>query len=197
MSREIGRLSDSERLERLRAQDWETIILRLTAYAVYKIQRLSWQTGKQDLPGGRQPKDLAFDAIKLVWTGERACNPIKQSDLLKHLKSIVDSLVSHLIRSAEHMQRERVEGEVDGVALVFDPVDEEASNALDEVVAADIFERLWQRAKGDEDLELVLCCIEEGMSRPSDISDAVKMEVERVYKAKKKLGIILRTIQEE
>lgn len=80
---------------------------------------------------------------------------------------------------------------------MFDPPDEQTPSPLDEVIAADIFGKLWDRAKGDEDLELVLCCIEEGMSKPTDISDTIKIPVERVYKAKKKLGIILRTIQKE
>lgn len=188
-------MSDSERLELLRKQDWGAILLKLTAHAVYKVQRLSWQRGKKDLPGGREPKDLAFDAMKMVWTGERTWDPVKQSDLLKHLKSIVDSLVSHLVESPEHTQRQLLEDEVE--LGVFDPPDERTPSPLDEVIAADIFGKLWDRAKGDEDLELVLCCIEEGMSKPTDISDTIKIPVDRVYKAKKKLGIILRTIQKE
>jgi hypothetical protein len=167
----------------------------LTAHAVYKARRLSWQTGKKDLPGGRQPKDLAFDAINLVWTGERNWDPAKQPDPLKHLKSIVDSLVSHLVESAEHTQREWPKKEVE--EQLFDPPDDQTPSPLDAVIAADVFSKVWKQAKADEDLELVLCCIEEGMSKPADISDVLKMPVESVYKAKKTLGIILRRIQEE
>ena len=188
-------MSDSEKLARLHKQDWEGIILKLTAHAVHKVERLRWQTGKKDLPGGRQIKDLAMEAIKMVWSGERNWNPSRQPDILRHLKSIVDSLVSHLVESAEHTQRERLQDEVG--EEVFDPPDDQMPSALDEVIAADVFGKVWKQARGDEDLELVLCCIEEGMSKPADISDALKIPVDRVYKAKKKLGIILRRIQEE
>ena len=188
-------MTDSDRLGRLHKQDWKVIILRLTAHAAYKVERLRWQTGKKDLPGGRQVKDLAMEAIKMVWTGERKWNPDKQPDLLKHLKSIVNSVVSHLVESAEHTQRDILKEELEEGA--FDPPDDSAASPLDEVIAANVFGKLRSEVKSDEDLELVLYCIEEGMSKPSDIADTLRISVERVYKAKKKLGIILKRIQEE
>lgn len=187
-------MSDSERLERLKEQDWPGIILRLTAHAAYKVERLRWQTGKKDLPRGMQVKDLAMEAIKMAWTGERKWNPEKQPDLLKHLKSIVDSLVSHLVESAEHTQRELPREELE---QVFDPPDDKSADALDELIAADVISKVKNRIKGDEDLELVLYCIEEGLSTPRDIAQTLGMPVDRVYKAKKKIGIILKKIQEE
>ena len=188
-------MNTSDRLELLRTQDWEPIILRLTAYAVYKVQRLSWQTGKDDLPGGRQPKDLASDAIKKVFEGERSWDPTKQPDLLKHLRSIVDSLVSHLVESAEHKQRRQIGDEVEKGG--FDPPDQHSPIPLDEIIAADVMGKLWDKAAGDEDLELVLYCIEEGLSKPIDISTTIQIPIDRIYKAKKKLGIYLRSIQKE
>jgi hypothetical protein len=186
-------LSDSKRLQRLKEQDWEGIILKLTAHAAYKVERLRWQTGKKDLPGGKQVKDLAMEAIKTVWTNERKWNPDKQPDLLKHLKSIVDSLVSHLVESVEHTQREIREVEEEG----FDPADDLVNNPLDEVIAEEVLRTLRREVKGDEDSELVLYCIEEGMSKPSEISDTLRMPVDQVYKAKRKLGVILKRLQEE
>lgn len=192
---ETSGLSYSERLARLQKRDLEIIILRLTTHALYKVQRLSWQTGKKELPGGKEPKDLAFDAIQMVWTGQRAWDPDKQTDLLKHLKSIVDSLVSHLVESAEHTKRERPKEGIE--EETFDPPDDQTPSPLDEVIASNAFRKLRDQAKEDEDLELVLYCIEEGISRPTDISDTLRIPVDRVYKAKKKLGVILRRIQEE
>jgi len=188
-------LSYLDRLTCIPKKDVEVIILKLTAHAIYKIQRLSWQTGKKNLPGGRQPKDLAFDAIEMVWTGRRAWDPAKQPDLLKHLKSIVDSLVSHLVESAEHMQRERSNEEVQEQA--FDPLDDKASGALDELIAADTLSKLKNQVQGDSDLELVLYCIEEGLSKPTEISETLEIRIDRIYKAKKKIGIILKKILEK
>lgn len=188
-------MSDSERLARLHNQDWEGIILKLTAHAVRKVERLRWQTGKKDLPGGRQVKDLAMEAIKMVGTAERKWNPDKQPDLLKHLKNIVDSLVSHLVESAEHTQREHLKEETE--EQVFDPPDDKSADALDELIAADTISKLKNQVKGDTDSELVLYCIEEGLSKPTAISETLEIPIDRVYKAKKKIGIILKKIQEE
>ncbi len=188
-------MDTSARLDLLKNQDWETIILNLTAYAVYKVQRLSWQTGKDSLPGGRQAEDLAFDAIEKVYKGERSWDPTKQPVLLTYLKSVVDSLVSHLVESTEHKQRQQIGDEAENG--VFDPPDQQSPMALDELFAADLMGRLWDKVKGDEDVELVLCCIEDEMSKPQDISAALQIPIERIYKAKKKLGIALRAIQKE
>lgn len=136
-----------------------------------------------------------MEAINAVFTGERKWDPDKQPDLLKHLKNIVDSLVSHLVESAEHTQRELPREELE--EQVFDPPDDKSPDALDELIAADVISKLKDRVKGNTDLELVLYCIEEGLSKPGDIADTLEIAIERVYKAKKEIGIILKKIQEE
>ncbi len=142
-----------------------------------------------------QVKDLAMEAIEMVWTGRRKWTPEKQPDLLKHLRSIVDSLVSHLVESVEHTQREIPREEIE--EQVLDPPDDKSADVLDELIAGDVISKLKDRVKGKTDLELVLYCIEEGLSKPKDISDTLEIPIERVYKAKKDIGIILKKIQEE
>lgn len=185
----------SARLDLLKSQDWKTIILRLTLHAEYKVNRLYWQTGRDSLPGGTQTKDFVFEAIRKVYQGERLWDPAKHPDLLTYLKSVVDSLVSHLVESHEHKHRQLVSVEdKDGG---FDPPDQQSPTAQDELIVSDLWNRLWNKVKGDEDTELVLACIEEEMSKPQDISDELQIPIRRVNVAKNKIRIALRHIQKE
>ena len=71
------------------------LLKRLTLHADCKLARLRWRGVQGGLPPqGIQGADIATDAITAVIEGTRAWDPKAQPDLLKHLRSVVDSIVS-------------------------------------------------------------------------------------------------------
>lgn len=100
----------NERVLKLLSQvDWRQIALGVTDYAIIRVQRLRWKTASyKDLPQGMTPADLAYEAIKKVIGGERPWDPEQHPDLLRYLKAIVDSLVSHLVESEDHERLQRL-----------------------------------------------------------------------------------------
>lgn len=104
----------NERMQRFKQADWNDITLRLVKYAVFKVRRLEWNTGKF-LPKGILPEDLALEAVRKtaeglseppqtekLSKGVRRWDPAKQPDLLEYLKGVVDSDVNALVESSEH-----------------------------------------------------------------------------------------------
>ncbi len=198
---------DEELFGRLSAVDWDQITLNLTDYALRKVRRLRWRTARADaLPSGRTVEDLAHDAIAKVWSGERSWDPGTQPDLLHHLKGIVDSLVSHLVESPDHLLVRRFpetgEGtEVVDVFPVADPelgrtehlaqqparpddalLQKEQREADDE-----LFDALLQEIREDQELEAVIGAIMDGATKPADISAGTGIDVKRIYKLREKL----------
>ncbi|MEW6055675.1 MAG: hypothetical protein AB1540_03600 [Bdellovibrionota bacterium] len=97
-------------IQLFREADWNNITLRLVKYALFKVRRLEWKTGNF-LPKGLLPEDIALEAIRKTCEGIvaqasgkgiRNWNPEVEPELLEHLKGVVDSDVSALVRSAEH-----------------------------------------------------------------------------------------------
>ncbi len=84
--------------------DWEDIGLKLAAYSHKKARRFNrMRGGSKDLPGGKSPKDLAYEAIKLVWGYERKWNRKRYPNIQHFLESVVDCLYSHLGERAENV----------------------------------------------------------------------------------------------
>ncbi|KAB2878976.1 hypothetical protein F9K33_10910 [bacterium] len=188
-------MADFEKLAKLKQQDWDTILSKLTLHAAGKLHRLKWN--KSRVPAGLKPDDIACEAITAVWTGDRAWDFEGKPDILIHLKSVVNSLISHLVESQDHKRQDDIERDAEQDETIFDPPDQSMPTPYDELVAKDIFEKLWTMVKSDEDAELVLCCIESGISKPADIKVETGMSIEQIYKAKKKIGDFLRVFEGE
>jgi DNA-directed RNA polymerase specialized sigma24 family protein len=185
-------LIDTETLRTLDSQNWDKIIDELTLHAIFKVKRSFWRSGIRDLPKGEQIEDIVYNAIDMVYSGQRKWDRSRNQDVLQFLKGIVDSQVSHLLESAEHLNREYLnegqEGKESPIELVVDP----AQDPLSEVIANEMKDYLWDCAKGDEEMELVLCCIDEGISNRSEISDTLKMPLNTVDNTLKRIRRKLR-----
>ena len=175
-------------LELLEAADWNDIILKLTHNAIWQAHKYTWKSGSPNqLPGGKTPEDIAIDAIEKVWNGTRDWNPDKYPDLLVHLKWIVKSDIEHLFSSMEHQKSGRMP------ALKGDE-ETEASTPEEELIAHEdrrleekLKEELYAAVKGDEDLELLLLCFEEGIDKSEAIASQTGWDVKNVYNLKRKL----------
>src|SRR4051794_34051250 len=81
-------------LEILDTQDWDDIIVKLTAYV---IQYCKWKQHR--LPKGLEADDIALSAIEKLYCGERSWDPEIQPDLQNHLQSISNSIISNELRT--------------------------------------------------------------------------------------------------
>lgn len=206
-------MKEDKALELLEAANWKEIIDKLTLYAVWRARRYPWRSGTyRRLPGGQTPEDIAFEAIAKVWQGERSWDPEKYPDLLTHLRWIVKSDLGHLFASTQHLKTKRLSetcgGPEEGNAA--HPTDiwasSEAIGSLDpesELILREqrvheerMKNELYALIKGDEDLELLLLCFEEGLDKPEAIAAQMDWEVSKVYNLKKRLLRRAGTIKE-
>ncbi len=192
-------------LKLLEAADWNDIIFRLTHYAFWRASRYTWRPGKSDqLLGGKTPEDIACEAMKKVWNGTRDWDPDKYPDLLKHLMWIVDSDMEHLYSSMEHKKtgnlpkfRPDDDSPADFSEIPSDPSspvhaysptpEEDLVNREEKALEEKLKKKLYDLVMGDEDLEMLLLCFEEGIDKPEIIAAETGWDVSKVYNLKRKL----------
>jgi hypothetical protein len=188
-------------LELLKAANWRDIIIQLTYYATIQFRRYGWKTG---LPKGNSPDDIALIAIQKVWEGTRDWDPDKYPDILKHLKWIVRSDVEHLFSSLEHKTTsrmpvlrkddgtevelgEQVGGNPHSISGKVLTPEEELIAEHDRNSEEAMIAKLYDAVKGDEDLEILLLCFEEGIDKPEQIAIETEWDIKKVYNLKRKL----------
>jgi hypothetical protein len=157
----------------LTGHEWRTIILGLTLHAARKLKRLRLKNGVLPLGYGG-PEDVAGEALKLVLTGQRSWTPevgvpLGES-LLEGLRSVVDSIVSHLIESADYVRRSEMK--------------ETPSDAEQDILNRICFEQ-WVRifrdcAQGEPQLCAVINLLEQGL-KPREIAKSLRVPNKQVY----------------
>lgn len=170
-----------ELFDKLSSQNWEDILPKLTHYAAFLAKSLNWLRGSADLPKGLQPQDLVHEAITLVYTGKRHWDPDKVPDISVFLKGVIRSLVSHLVQSPEHTRRQNLElegGEGEPTTQI-EIADAKNPDALELSIVRDVGEYLWNHAGDDEDMKLVLLCLDEEMKR-GDIANQLDFPLKKV-----------------
>lgn len=193
-------------LQRLKEQPWEKIILKLDAYALHKARRKYWPSGSSDghtLIGGCSPQDVAREAIRRVFEGGRKWDPEKDPDLLKYLKGVVDSILSAMVDSVENR-----EVRAPSFYDESDPADDEDRRNRSHAVESggvhhgfpsprehaegnELFDRVLAAVAGDEDLESLVLCLDEGYVSRSDISEQLGVVPSEVTNMKKRLARVL------
>lgn len=196
---------EDEVLKHFETADWSDIIIKLTHYSHWRSFRYKWRTGNpSQLPAGMTPEDIALNAISKVLTGTRAWDPDKYPDLLAHLKWIVKSDMNHLFTSMGHMTSDRIDEseDQDGSGLTYNEVisdpsshfSESAQTPEEHLLAKEkaeheekVKQELFALVRGDEDLELLLLCFEDGIDKPELIAKEMGCDVTKVYTLKRKL----------
>jgi hypothetical protein len=154
-------------------QDWGSIIIRLSAYAV------SYCIGKRiELPGGKEPEDVAMDAIDRVYSRHRNWDPDGHPDIFEYLKSVVNSIISNELSTAA--RKGAVEGieEADEVIMQNDVEEEMYCRKLDEEIG--------RRIGGDAEMSIVYKGLKDRML-PREIAEEFYLEIEVVRNAQKRL----------
>lgn len=154
----------------LNDQNWDEIIIKLTAYAVWLCVMI---------PTDQDPEDIAMGAITKVYEGQRKWNPDDEPDLLRYLKSVVKSMVNNDITSANSTRRKQVDDISELQVVHHDHMDEELySRQLNEKILHDM--------QGDAELCLVYKALKDGYL-PGEISAEYGLEIKKVQYAQRRL----------
>ena len=190
-------LLDPETLEQLRNQDWETIYPALVRYAQSRVSRLSWNTKDGDPPSGLDASDIAREAISKVFSGDRNWDCRTEPDLLRFLWSIVNSLTSHLVESADHVHRFTPLPDDEDQDPLSRSTEAGSLTPFDLLLYRDLLDYLNKAAKGDPVLEGVVLCLALGIDKPQDMADELEVDIQEIYNARKRLRRVADNYRDE
>lgn len=170
---------DSKLIKILESQNWEEIIKKLYAHSIFRI---NWFGLKSEVKmQGKESKDFANEAVTLLWEGKRNWDYTKETDVLKFLKGVVNSLIYNMIKSKER----EVYKEVD--------LSEEMSDSLfsdkmfeERIIGEDFIDKLEDTMLQDGEMWLVFKSVLEGL-KPIDIEEKYGMKIEVIRNIQKKL----------
>lgn len=156
-------------------------------YAHSRITKLQWHTKDGQARAGHDATDVAKEAMSRVFDGRRKWDPKTYPNIFEYLRSVVNSLISHSINAPGHV----LQGVPSPGAESDEPVTEvetpDTITPIDHLIHKDLSEYLAKAAKGDEILEGIILCIECGVEKPADMAEELKVDIEEVYKARKRL----------
>lgn len=186
---------DDAIISKLDGADWETIYPRVLRHAVYKCKRFNLLgTVKFN------PEDFVQEAVACAYgCGEdqkfRNWNRERYPDLSDFLISIVDSLVNHKYEHIKKFKDDFLDCE-DGLncnlSTGADPLAESLFVSLTPLSPLDELERkeriircyeiLQKTASGNEDMEMVKMCLEEGIVKAKEIATTTGIDIKKIYK---------------
>jgi DNA-directed RNA polymerase specialized sigma24 family protein len=151
------------------------------------------------MPSGNEAADVVLEAIEDVLAGTRAWNPSTQPDLFAHLRSIVDSKLSHLVESKANrsIRSEATLSTKDDdehlttlVAQFPDSApspDQTVLQAEEEQLAEEFFWGFFEYLKDEPLLQKVSECIVDGINKPAEIAARLEVPPKEVYNVRKRL----------
>ncbi len=174
---------DQKIKEHIQAADWSEITRKLAAYARYFFKI---RDNQAILPMGSSVESAVHEAIRKFLDGTRRWNP-ENVDLLGFLKGVVKSEISHLLSSKEaslttSIDPENIEKYQSESLNPEQAVIEKEKGRLIEIV----HQKLIEQAESDSDYLTVAVCIEAGIHKPKDIAQEMDLDVDEVYKIKKR-----------
>jgi hypothetical protein len=180
-------------IQELTDDELSKLLKRLALHADRKIVRLRWR-GVQGgpPPRGIQAEDIAADAIMAVMDGTRAWDPKAQPDLMKHLRGVVDSIVSKLVNLAENRTTRRLgtPGVGDESSSAYEAAGREpdpAELASNREAAENFRAPIVESFKDDGLAYQVFECLEADITKPSEIAEYLGLSVVEVNNAQKRI----------
>ncbi len=176
-----------EELGKVGEAGWQEISLQLLWFATSKARMLRTM-GIADV----DPEDLIQEAISLAYGGGpnntyRNWNKEVYPDLAGFLISVIKSIVSH---KKEHRYKFKT-------GILDDDLGDKELKSLspenpEELVAqkhdlTNLKEAIYERVKGDEEIEMVLLCLEDGISKPQRIAKETGYDINKVNNALRRL----------
>jgi RNA polymerase sigma factor (sigma-70 family) len=177
----------------LDALDWENDVLpRAMKYATAASREL------RGLGYEVEPADLVQEAITRVYEGRRRWDKMKLPDFGVFLNGIIKSLISHVVERSKKFPSEPLlweegsdknfavspDGHIVSAALIPQPADE----ALIEAERLKpIMDALALVESESDEMGLLILCIRDGMTKPSEIAAETGLDLKTVYKLKERL----------
>ncbi len=168
-----------------------------------KTQRLYWKRADYHaLARGETAESLVSLTYVKVRTGERAWNRQQYPDLEDFLKSVLDSLISNLVRSVDNRKVEKLPEDPERLdaLLKITPITDPAQhmNPERQLLAAEarqreeaLVEAIEQLIGTDAELRAVWHCIEDGAAKSQAIAEQTGLPIAAVYQLRRKLKSLL------
>lgn len=185
-----------ETRDELEKANWTEIWPRLHKYAGYKV-RNARRYGLRN----HDPQHLVNEAISLSFGGRedkrfRHWNREKYPDLVNFLMSVISSLAYHETGKDQKENTEHLDPHLEKslepcqyqIMTNYTTIPLSPDEALEwEENGRELITKLEAALEKDEDAQLVLLAIREGLTKPQDIAQAWGIPVGRVYKARDRM----------
>lgn len=172
-----------ERIQAMGSKELDDLIVELTLFAAWQISvRTKWMP-RGVLPMGFDAESLALEAIGRVLDGRRCWNPAAEPDFLRYLKSVVPSILWDLQKAAEKEKLEPGSDEIEGSVEALPS----GGPGPDEETELEDTKNRMLAAFDDANDQLVLLCLFEGITKPSEIADETNLSVKDVNRIKQKI----------
>ena len=171
--------------------DWENIFPRIYKYAMARSMKYHW------LGYVVEPEELVQETVSLAYgIGKnetcRNWNKEKYPNLEDFLISIIESITSHKM---DHSKRFNIKPmyNKDGTPSDFEQSissSEMASKGIlnspeDDLIQSESLQALRDKlnsiSENDEEIGIIILCMEDGIARPRDISNETGYDVKKVY----------------
>ena len=180
----------------LTEDQWSELTERLTLYASCKVIKRYWR-GLRVKKGqsfmGFDAADIAANAIVRVIVGKRKWNVEAYPNFSRFLESVVDSIISALVRSPENRRVRRLEPVEDDESCGsgFEPASGMATP--DEICElaewGEKFKTALDKELGDDSVSKGLFeCLHAGITDRSEIAEYLELTVTEIYNAQKRLN---------
>lgn len=145
-------MAENDTLKALNSiENWDEIIVKLTAYVSIVSERYSWRTNDSfDLAKGMTCEDIALEAIRATFEGTRVWNRESCPNILIFLKGVAKSIISNLLISKDNTAINEI--------IVFDNDDNEITNPLEAFYEdkAHFIETIYEKELLEEITEKIL-----------------------------------------
>jgi hypothetical protein len=127
--------------------------------------------------------DAVMDAVCDVFSGNRTWNEEKEPNVLGFLAKAIRSEIYAGNQRGDNSRTEELPeedlGKADKIAVL--------PTFQDDLEADDFFLELLEQVSGDEECERILWLFRDGFAKPQEIADEMKVDIQVVYAAKKRL----------
>jgi hypothetical protein len=172
--------------DRLRAQDWNTLRVKLKTWAWHATGKRSWE----------HAEDLAGDAIALAFNPAGVqWNPEKEP-VFRYLTGLVRGLLSNERRKMANTH-ERLTAKGSMAAFADDEARSPEAVAMRRVRVERLFERLAASAAKDPKRLALAKCFAEGLETAEEQAEATGMTVAEVVLARRRLYAAAEAIERE
>ena len=162
----------------LAKQDWRAITMRLTLFAYGRLGHRSIETAK----------DVAQEALARIWDPEyKDWDPAKEPDLLGHLRSVVNGIVSD-IRQLSRTKSERSEAPDKLARRATKDSIADGRDADGKIDAESFLYRLLALVADDATVTDLIYLMSDGVDKPAEQALHLKCDRKDIYNANRRLG---------